>query len=287
MTYRELPLLYDDDRIAAELLRGRGIEVDAVLWDSSEVVWDEYDAVVLRSCWEYHLRTEEFLDWINLMERRDIPLWNPPCVVRDNADKRYLRGLASEGTSIVQTVWLEKGEDFDLTGILKFQGWEQAVIKPVISMSAYRTWVTNPVRAAADTAQVREMLSSSGVMIQRFLPEVQTRGEWSFIFFMKEYSHAVLKTPKPGDFRVQSDFGGRVTVLEPSSQLINKAERIVRRVKEPLLYARVDAVEVNGELMLMELELIDPVLFFGRSAEAALRFADAIEGLVLRSDKPA
>jgi hypothetical protein len=117
--------------------------------------------------------------------------------------------------------------------ILKSQGWEQAVIKPVISMSAYRTWVTNPVRAAADTTQVREMLSSSGVMIQRFLPEVQTRGEWSFIFYMKEYSHAVLKTPKPGDFRVQSDFGGRVTVPVPSSQLINEAERIVRRVKEP------------------------------------------------------
>jgi glutathione synthase/RimK-type ligase-like ATP-grasp enzyme len=287
VTYAELPLLYHDDRIAAELLRGRGIEVEAVLWDSSEVVWEEYDAVVLRSCWEYHLRTEEFLDWINLMERRGVPLWNPPGVVRDNADKRYLRGLASEGTPIVPTVWLEKGKDFDLTGILKSQGWEQAVIKPVISMSAYRTWVTNLVQAAADTAQVREMLSSSGVMIQRFLPEVQTRGEWSFIFFMKEYSHAVLKTPKPGDFRVQSDFGGRVTVPEPSSQLINQAERIVRRVKEPLLYARVDAVEVDGELKLMELELIDPVLFFGRSAEAALRFADAIEGLVLGSNKSA
>jgi glutathione synthase/RimK-type ligase-like ATP-grasp enzyme len=287
VTYAELPLLYDDDRIAVELLRGRGVEVDAVLWDASEVMWEEYDAVVLRSCWEYHLRMEEFLDWINLMERGDVPLWNRPVVVRDNADKRYLRRLASEGTPIVPTVWLEQGEDFDLTGILKSHGWEQAVVKPVISMSAYRTWVTNPARASADTAQVREMLSSSGVMIQRFLPEVQTRGEWSFIFFMKEYSHAVLKTPKPGDFRVQTDFGGRVTVPEPSPQLINQAERIVRGVKGPLLYARVDAVEVGGELMLMELELIDPVLFFGRSPGAALRFADAIEGLALGSNKSA
>lgn len=287
VTYAELPLLYDDDRIAAELLRGRGVEVDAVLWDASEVRWGEYDAVVLRSCWEYHLRTEEFLDWINLMERADVPLWNRPDVVRDNADKRYLRRLASEGTPVVPTVWLEQGEDFDLTGILKSHGWEQAVIKPVISMSAYRTWVTDPVRASADTAQVREMLSISGVMIQRFLPEVQTRGEWSFIFFMKEYSHAVLKTPKPGDFRVQTDFGGRVTVPEPPPQLIDHAERIVRGVKGPLLYARVDAVEVGGELMLMELELIDPVLFFGRSPGAALRFADAIEGLVQGSNESA
>jgi glutathione synthase/RimK-type ligase-like ATP-grasp enzyme len=250
-------------------------------------MWEEYDAVVLRSCWEYHLRTEEFLDWINLMERRDVPLWNPPGVVRDNTDKRYLRRLASEGTPIVPTVWLEQGEDFDLPGILKSRGWERAVVKPVISMSAYRTWVTDPVRAAADTALVREMLSSSAVMIQRFLPEVQTRGEWSFIFFMKEYSHAVLKTPKPGDFRVQTDFGGRVTVHEPRQQLIDQAERIVRRVEAPLLYARVDAVEVGGELMLMELELIDPVLFFGRSPGAALRFADAVEGLIQGPNKSA
>ena len=287
VTYAELPLLYGDDRIAAGLLRGRGVEVDAVLWDAPGVMWEEYDAVVLRSCWEYHLRTEEFLGWIDLMERRGVPLWNPPAVVRDNADKRYLRGLASEGTPVVPTVWLEEGEDFDLTGILKSHGWEQAVIKPVVSMSAYRTWVTDPVRAPADAARVREMLSSSGVLIQRFLPEVQTRGEWSFVFFMKEYSHAVLKTPKPGDFRVQTDFGGRVTVPEPSPQLIDQAERIVRRVNGPLLYARVDAVEVGGELMLMELELIDPVLFFGRSPGAALRFADAIEGLVLGANKSA
>lgn len=72
VTYAEFPLLYGDDRIAAELLRDRGIEVDAVLWDASGVMWEEYDAVVLRSCWEYHLHTEEFLDWINLMERRGV-----------------------------------------------------------------------------------------------------------------------------------------------------------------------------------------------------------------------
>ena len=287
VTYAELPLLYDDDRIAAGLLRGRGVEVDAVLWDAPEVMWEEYDAVVLRSCWEYHLRTEEFLDWVNLMERRDVPLWNPPVVVRDNADKRYLRRLASEGTPVVPTAWLEEGVDFDLTGILESHGWEQAVIKPVVSMSAYRTWITDPVRAPADTARVREMLSNTGVMSQRFLPEVQARGQWSFIFFMKEYSHAVLKTPKPGDFRVQTDFGGRVTAPEPPPQLIDQAERIVRRVKGPLLYARVDAVEAGGELMLMELELIDPVLFFGRSPGAALRFADALEGLALRPNKSA
>jgi glutathione synthase/RimK-type ligase-like ATP-grasp enzyme len=279
VTYAALPLLYDDDRIAADLLRSRGVVVEAVLWDSAEVRWEEFGAVVLRSCWEYHLRTEEFLDWIAAMEQRAVRLWNPPSVVRENADKHYLRRLANEGVSIAPTVWLEKGDDFDLASIMEEQGWSHAVIKPVISMSAYRTWITTPSRAASDQTEVREMLTTSGVMIQGFVPEVQTRGEWSFVFFMKEYSHAVLKMPKPGDFRVQQDFGGRVTDFNPPQRLIEHAQKIVRGVKEPLLYARVDAVEAGGQLILMELELIDPVLFLGRAPGAATRFADAIEML--------
>jgi glutathione synthase/RimK-type ligase-like ATP-grasp enzyme len=281
VTYAEHPLLYKDDRIAADVLRSRGVEVEAVLWDSAAATWEEYDAVVLRSCWEYHLRTAEFLDWIDLMEHRDVPLWNPASVVRENADKRYLRKLAAEGVPVVPTVWLERGDDFDIAGILESQGWEQAVIKPIISMSAYKTWITTAAQATADMARVREMLSSSGVMIQRFVPEIRTRGEWSFIFFMKEYSHGVLKMPKQGDFRVQQDFGGHLSDATPPLRLVDKAQEIVRGVKEPLLYARVDMVEADVELLLMELELIDPVLFFGRSPESTSRFANAIEALTV------
>jgi glutathione synthase/RimK-type ligase-like ATP-grasp enzyme len=285
VTYAELPHLYDDDRLAADALRSRGVEVEAVLWDSAETRWEEFDAIVLRSCWEYHLRTREFLDWVDSMERRALPLWNPPGVVRGNFDKHYLRRLAAEGVAVPPTVWLEPGDDFDLASILEQQGWARAVVKPVVSMSAYRTWVTTPSRAARDGLEVREMLAGAGVMVQRFVPEVSTRGEWSFVFFMKEYSHAVLKMPKPGDFRVQRDFGGQLADAAPPRRLIEQAREIVRKVKEPLLYARVDAVEVDGELTLMELELIDPVLFLGRDAGAANRFADAVERTARRSER--
>lgn len=284
VTYAELPLLYDDDRLAAEELRGRGVEVEAVLWDSAEVRWEEFDAIVLRSCWEYHLRTREFLDWVASMERRALPLWNPAGVVRGNADKHYLKRLAAEGVRVAETVWLEPGEDFDLASILGRQGWTSAVVKPAVSMSAYRTWVTTPARAAGDEREVREMLARSAVLVQRFVPEVTTRGEWSFVFFMKEYSHAVLKMPKAGDFRVQRDFGGWWADAPPPRGLVEQARRIVEGVEGPLLYARVDGVETDGRLTLMELELIDPVLFLGRDAAAAGRFADAIETLARRND---
>jgi glutathione synthase/RimK-type ligase-like ATP-grasp enzyme len=284
VTYAEFPLLYDDDKLPAGLLRHRGVDVEVTLWDSREVRWEEFDAVVLRSCWEYHLRTQEFLDWIALMEQRVVRLWNSPAVVRENIDKHYLKRLADEGVPVAPTVLLEPGSDFGIAAILEEHGWPQAVIKPAVSMSAYRTWITDPSRAASDERKVREMLSSSGVLIQRFIPEVRTRGEWSLVFFMKEYSHAVLKMPNYGDFRTQRDFGGRHVESIPPRPLVEQAQRIISKVKGPLLYARVDGVEVGGELMLMELELIDPVLFFSHCDSAAERFADAVERVARRTN---
>ncbi|HKQ53846.1 MAG TPA: hypothetical protein VJT74_15840 [Pyrinomonadaceae bacterium] len=288
VTYADEPQLYYDDRPAAELLRSRGVEVEAVLWDSAAVRWEEFDAIILRSCWEYHLRTREFLDWIALMEHQALPLWNPPAVVRENADKHYLKALAERGVAVAPTVWIEPGDDFDLARIMEQEGWTRAVVKPAVSMSAYGTWVTTPAGAARDQREVRELPAGSAVMVQRFVPEVQTRGEWSFVFFMKEYSHAVLKMPKAGDFRVQRDFGGWWADSSPSQALVEEARHIVERVEGPLLYARVDGVETDdGRLTLMEFELIDPVLFLGRDAGAVHRFADAIETLARRRNEAA
>ena len=280
VTYSGLPRLTEDDRLAIGHLRERGAETEAVLWDSDGVRWEEFDSVVLRSCWEYHLRVEEFLAWIERMERTGIPLWNPPRVVRSNIDKRYLEGLAEKGVAIAPSVWLEKGASLNLEAVLREHDWEQAVVKPTISMTAFKTWITSPARARADEPAVREILQNSGVMIQKFVGEVRTKGEWSFIFFRKEYSHGVLKRAKPGDFRVQNDFGGYLEDSSPSRSLVEQAQGIVDLVEAPLLFARVDGIDVDGTLVLMELELIDPVLFLGADLHAPLRFASAIMSTV-------
>lgn len=276
VTYAELPDLSEDDRLTSDCLRRRGVEVSPVIWDSVEACWGKYDAVVVRSCWEYHLRTPEFLNWIGLMERKAIPLWNRCETLRLNMDKSYLRGLAKDGVTVAPTVWLDRGDEVDLSAVFKERGWSQAIIKPTVSLSAHNTWITSPERAESDTPKVRELLKRSGMMIQKFIPEISTEGEWSFIFFLKKYSHAVLKRPKPGDFRVQMDFGGYLDSDATSPPLLMQAQRIVDKVEEPLLYARVDGVNVGGQLVLMELELIDPVLFLDRDSLAPHRFADAI-----------
>jgi len=116
----------------------------------------------------------------------------------------------------------------------------------------------------------------SEVMIQEFLEVIRIGGEWSFIFFDGHFSHAVLKKPQEGDFRVQDDFGGTVFRQEPGECLIKQAEAILRVIDEVPLYARVDAIEIDEKLILMELELIEPVLFLEMNEEAPMRFAKAI-----------
>lgn len=275
-TYHELPRLTEDDRLVLEYLHRLGVETRAVLWNSDQARWEEFDSIILRSCWEYHLHPQAFSSWIEMLAGRGANLWNPPQVVRWNMDKAHLKGLSEAGVAVPEAVWVEKGALVDLESILEERGWQRAVVKPTVSMTAFQTWITTPARARSDQAGVEEILKRSGVMIQKFVDEVQTKGEWSFVFFRKTYSHAVLKRAKQGDFRVQNDFGGYLEEAAPAPALIEQAQRIIASVKDSLLYARVDGIEVDGTLVLMELELIDPVLFLSAAPHAPQSFADAI-----------
>lgn len=275
-TYDQTPSLTDDDRPAADALAARGADVRAAVWDDPAVDWRDFDAVVVRSCWDYHLRPREFLAWVAGVEAAGVPLWNPPDVVRWNFEKTYLRDLERRGVPVVPTAWVERGANLDLRAILEREGWARAVVKPTVSLSAHETWVTSVERAREDEPAARRTLARGGVMVQPFVEEVVSGGEWSLVFFAGEYSHAVLKRPANGDFRTQSDFGGSKTVAEPPAHVLGAARRAVAAVDAPLLYARVDGVEVGGQLLLMELELIDPELYFSKVPEAAARFAGAL-----------
>jgi hypothetical protein len=120
------------------------------------------------------------------------------------------------------------------------------------------------------------------MMVQRFINEVLTIGEWSLLFFNNEFSHAVIKLPKVGDFRVQEDFGGSSEAAIPPPQLVEDARHILSLIDEPLLFARVDGVEIDGRLCLMELELIEPFLFLGYDPAAPRRLAEAIVSLCFK-----
>lgn len=274
-TSESIPDLTEDDQALIAPLAKRGIEARAAVWSDRSIPWQKADAVLIRSCWDYHLRLDEFLGWIAALEQGGMRVWNPPPMLRGNADKTYLRELERKGVPIVPTLWPESG--FQLQKELRNQGWKKAVVKPRVSATAHRTVLTTADEANNAQVLVDELLHGPGVMVQEFLEAVSTRGEWSLIFFAGQFSHAVIKTPKSGDFRVQHDFGGSERIANAPDWLIQAAARVIAALDSTPLYARVDGVESGGQFLLMELELIEPALFLTLVEGAAERFADAIK----------
>lgn len=283
VTYARAPELTADDRLLVDALAARGTTAAAALWDDPHVDWGAHDAVVLRSCWDYHLRLDEFLGWVDGVERAGAPMFNPPSVVRWNARKTYLRALDAAGVPTVPTRWVDPGETTSLAAVLDETGWERAVVKPSVSASAYETWSTTREHAPADEPRFRALAARGPVLVQRFVREVIEAGEWSLIFFggsgVDAFSHAVVKRPRDGDFRVQPEHGGGSTPAHPDARLVAEASAALRCAEEgagPILYARVDGCVVDGRFVTMELELLEPSLFLGTRPGAADRLADAL-----------
>ena len=279
-TCTKLPTLNEDDLLLVPPLQELGVTAVPAVWDSPDVCWEEFQGVVVRSCWDYHHRLEEFLAWVARLERAGIPVWNPPAILRWNSHKGYLRDLAARGVPIVPTRWLGRGEPVDLATLLEDAGWRDAVVKPAVSASASETWRTSTEAAAGDQARLGELLRAGDVMVQPFVSEVRDRGEWSIIFLGGRFSHAVLKQPAEHDYRVQWEFGGTAVTQAPPSGLLADAQAVMGAVPGYPLYARVDGVERGGRLMLMELELIEPHLFLGWEADATRRLAVALGALM-------
>jgi hypothetical protein len=286
VTYRDLPQLTSEDRSVCAYLQREGVKTRAVVWDEPAVAWGSYDAVVVRSCWDYHLRSTAFMDWLATLEQLQAPLWNPIPILRWNLHKNYLRDLQARGIAVPPTCWLERGTHAELEALLAAHGWREAVVKPAISATAHQTWRTTHTRANEDQQQFAGCLQQCDMLVQRFMEPVVDHGEWSLVFFQKQYSHAVLKQARTGDFRVQDDFGGTVAVMPPGSHLIEQAQQIVDVIEGPLLFARVDGIEQEGQLILMELELIEPYLFLQSDPQAVERFGSAILAARNSQDPP-
>jgi glutathione synthase/RimK-type ligase-like ATP-grasp enzyme len=274
-TSSKYPNLTTDDRLLLDPLSEHGIEAGSAIWNDPSQDWSCYAAVVIRSCWDYHLHPEKFLDWIAQLESANIPVFNSAPLLRWNADKSYLRDLEAKGMAIVPTFWPEDTGEFSLENELHELDWPKAVVKPRISATAYRTELVTKENAATAQPLFDDLRRSFGVMLQKFMNGIATEGEWSLIFFAGAFSHAVLKQPKPGDFRVQNDFGGTAHLADPPPQVLATATDAINAV-DPTVYARVDGVVDEGQFRLMELELIEPMLFLADHFQAPSRFAAAI-----------
>lgn len=275
-TYPEKPEIQSDDLLFTELLKQSDIQLLGISWDDQETVWSDYDLVIIRSPWDYYKRENEFHLWLEKLEHQKAKVLNPVFVIRENMEKSYLRKLEDSGVSIIPTRWIAKNKTVDLKKVLTDQHWTKAVVKPTVSAGSYETFVTTFESAEKDQVQFDLTIQKSGIMIQPFMDEIISTGEISMLFFNGIFSHAVLKKPQTGDFRVQPKFGSSIVKYEPDEQLLKTAKSILQKIKSPLLYARVDGVISNGKFLLMELELIEPMLFLVYDELAPKRFADSV-----------
>ncbi len=277
------PGLSANDALAATAVEARlGIEVHPAPWNLAGIRWEDFTAVVLRSTWDYHRQATTFNGWLDKIAAAGVPVLNPLALVRWNQSKASLRELAGAGVPTVPTAWIAEGEKPDLAELLARHGWRRAVIKPTVSAAAFGTWTVDLSGLCdADAARFEQQCQRGGTMVQPFVEEILTGGEWSLVFIDGRYRHAVRKRPAPGEFRVQPQYGGTWTSEKPPPLLIAGAERLLRLLAASWstpLYVRVDLVEVGHApgFYLVELELIEPVLFFGVDGTAADCFADAL-----------
>ena len=264
--------LHEDDLPLADALRAAGLDPVAEVWTDPSVDWSGYDAILLRSVWDYHLRYDEFTEWLAQLDTVGVPMFNESDLVRWNGDKRYLLELRERGVAIVPS---QVAAGACLREVVAGLDGEEVVIKPTVSAAARDT--VRGVAGSDELSRALEDLPDTVYLVQPFQPEIVTDGEWSLMFVDGDFTHAVVKRPAAGDYRVQVMFGGEATLTEPSPAVLESAQAVLTAVgPRPPLYARVDGIVVNGRFLLMELELIEPYLFLPDFPEATTKLATAV-----------
>jgi glutathione synthase/RimK-type ligase-like ATP-grasp enzyme len=273
VTYKTSPGLTPSDALLVKPLKAEGFDPQAVAWDDKHVDWKKFDYIILRSCWNYHIHYDDFLAWLSSLQSMHANVLNPLPTVLWNSHKTYLRDLAKKGVSTIPTKWITKGTPVNLETTAKETGWNNLVVKPCVGASSHEVFLSRQHEHTKTQPTYDALTKKTDTMIQPLMSEIMTEGEYSFVFIGRTYSHSVLKFPKKRAFRSTDQSHNSETRVEPNHQIIRQAETILKHIPSPLLYARVDGIIHNGSLMLLELELIEPHLFFDLDRESPIRFA--------------
>jgi hypothetical protein len=284
-----------DDPLLAELLESRGWSVAYVDWRAPTAPWSAFDCAILRSPWNYYHFADEFLATLKAIDASGCRLINPLSAVLATIDKRYLAHWQTQGVPTIPTLWMEFTSDDRSPEVTPwFEGLQHSfdplrcdelIVKPVISAGSCDTYRIHRSRLETLDHSIRIAIQSKTMMVQAYLDTIETEGEYSIIFLDGEYSHAVRKVPKSGDFRVQLQHGGQYRLDTPDRVLVEQSKDILENRKLPglserPLYARFDwvrAAKGSRAFYLMEAELIEPDLYLRLAPPSLKRFVNALE----------
>ena len=262
--------------VEAAALEAAGISVEPRPWTEVGNLAG-IDAVLPLVAWGYHLR---FAEWLALLDRMALggapSMLNPPALLRWNSDKSYLEQLAAAGVPTVSSRTVEALDEDALAAARSTFGGE-LVVKPLVSASADDTFRIGPDEPVPAAVRGKRML------VQPYMQSIADKGEVSLMLFGGVFSHAIVKRPKPGDFRVQPHLGGTETPCAAPLGAIALAQAALAAAPAPAVYARVDMIEgENGALRIMELELIEPALWLQHAPDRGAAFAGAIKAAMRR-----
>lgn len=265
-----------EDALLQAALERRGLRVSRVGWDDPGFDWSCTRTGLFRATWDYFHRFPEFSAWLERVQEQTT-LINPARQVRWNLDKHYLADLQARGVRVTDTRFIEAGSETTLAAEVAASGWDELILKPAVSGAARHTYHFKAGECDAVEAIFAELLRHEALLLQPFQHNIVAHGEYSFMVFGGRCTHAVLKVAKPGDFRVQDDFGGSVHVHEATPAQVAFAEAAVAACEPLPAYARVDAfVDNDGQLAVGELELVEPELWFRLHPPAADALAEHV-----------
>lgn len=265
--------VYDELLIAplAEL----GWQVDEVSWRDTNADWNQYEVVVIRSPWDYQDNPKRFMQVLKEIDDSSAQLENKLELIKWNIDKIYLRDMQQRDIPIVPTLWYQSWSNLKDSSRLfdEFQT-SEIVIKPTVSANADDTFRIKQKYYDSYRNELEAIFSNRPFMVQPFLESIITEGEFSVFYFGSTYSHTIIKKPQKGDFRVQEEHGGTLHKHIPDEELKSLAHKTLQNINPLPLYSRIDFARLqDGSYALIELELIEPSLYFNMDEKSPKRFA--------------
>lgn len=271
----DVEALFTDDRMLIAEFAKLGVAAESVVWSDPELDWEQFDIAFIRSTWDYIERRDHFLSVLAEIHASPCLLLNPLDIVRWNSEKSYLADLAKWQVPIVPTLWGSAQDASVVQQVCQEKGWETVVIKPAIGAGGAGFRIVPATDLPSTLGRVQGGEPDTLFLVQPLVESVRTEGEWGYVFIEGDLSHVLLKTPATGDYRTHSIHGGRLECVEPDGGDRRQAQAIMARLPFRPLYARLDLVRVDGRLAVMELELVEPMLYFDLAPRAAARLANA------------
>ena len=269
-----------EQELLKSAFESQGLKVDITYWDNPSYEWQQTKSVLFRTVWDYFERFDEFWEWLEQVKTKT-RLINSYELIKWNIDKHYLKDLSSWGIETVPTYFADKGCNMKLHEIAKRNQWKDLVIKPAISASAFKTYKILANEIQANEKLFNSLVQERNMLVQPYFETITQLGEASLMVFGGKFTHAILKKARPGDFRVQDDFGGTVHNYIPTKAEINFAEKVFETCKTKPVYGRVDIVWDNDKnFYLSELEIIEPELWIRNYPKCAERIAEAVDKIL-------